>query len=121
MGGKYIQKRVIVLAGYSLHEIVIIRTETDREKKFRASGLIVTSPAPPGKFWAVGGYVNAIFVCLQRRAEAEERAREEQLLREAEQERLKELEAIKQELERLLAEERQAKKDEEIVRNLQAR
>ena len=43
------------------------------------------------------------------------------MLREAEQERLKELEAIKKELERLLAEERQAKKDEEIVRALQAK
>ena len=58
---------------------------------------------------------------LQLRAEAEGRAREEQLLREAEQERLRELEAIKKELERLLAEERQAKKDEETVRALQAR
>lgn len=58
---------------------------------------------------------------LQRREEAEAKAREEQLLREAEQERLKQLEAINKELERLLAEERQAKKDEEIVRNLQSK
>lgn len=58
---------------------------------------------------------------IQKREEAEARWQEEQALREAEQQRLRELEEIKRELERLLAEERQAKKDEEIVRNLQSK
>ena len=61
------------------------------------------------------------FVFTQLRAEAEARANEEQTLREIDRERLRQLELIKEELERLLAEERQAKKDEEIVRALQAR
>ena len=60
-------------------------------------------------------------VFTQLRAEAEARANEEQTLREIDRERLRQLELIKEELERLLAEERQAKKDEEIVRALQAR
>jgi adenine specific DNA methylase Mod len=58
---------------------------------------------------------------LQRRESAESKWQEEQALRESEQQRLRELEEIKRELERLLAEERQAKKDEEIVRNLQSK
>ena len=55
------------------------------------------------------------------RADAEARFKEEAALREAEQERLREVEELRQQLERLLEAERQAKKDEEIVRSLQSR
>lgn len=57
---------------------------------------------------------------LARQA-AEQQAQEQSALREAEAERYKELEEGKLQLERLLEEERLAKRDEEIVRNLQAR
>ncbi|WAR02414.1 SWP70-like protein, partial [Mya arenaria] len=57
----------------------------------------------------------------RRRLETEARLAEETALREAEQARLRELEEIRRQLERLLEEERQAKKDEEIVRNLQSK
>ena len=60
-------------------------------------------------------------IFLQKREEAEAQWLKEQRLRETEQQRLRELEEIKRELERLLDEERQAKKDEEIVRSLQAK
>ena len=96
--------------------------------KFQASSLLLrlyrsvcVGPVRKPHCWFSHEAAHLLFKSLQLRALAEARAREEQLLREAEQERLKELEAIKKELERLLAEERQAKKDEEIVRALQAK
>ncbi|KAK3084808.1 hypothetical protein FSP39_019379 [Pinctada imbricata] len=55
------------------------------------------------------------------REELEARLLKEAALREVEQRRLRELQEIKRQLEKLLEEERQAKKDEEIVRALQAR
>lgn len=51
----------------------------------------------------------------------ESRLLKEAALREVEKRRLRELEEVKRELQRLLEEERQAKRDEEIVRQLQAR
>ena len=59
--------------------------------------------------------------CIQARAEAEARLQEEAALREIEQRRLQELEELQRQLEALLEEERQAKKDEELVRAAQAR
>merc|ERR1711935_652387 len=55
------------------------------------------------------------------RVEAETSAAHLYEIREQETKRLKELEDIRNELEHLLEEEKQAKKDEEIVRGLQAR
>uniref|UniRef100_T1J5D9 Large ribosomal subunit protein P2 n=1 Tax=Strigamia maritima TaxID=126957 RepID=T1J5D9_STRMM len=55
------------------------------------------------------------------RLAAEYHAQEQAKLREEEAKQLKELEEGKKELESLLTKERQAKRDEEIVRNLQAR
>ncbi|ESO97449.1 hypothetical protein LOTGIDRAFT_231610 [Lottia gigantea] len=55
------------------------------------------------------------------REEIEAKLKEEEQLRLAEQERLRELQEIKADLEKLLEDERQAKRDEEIVRNLQSR
>lgn len=51
----------------------------------------------------------------------ESRLLKEAALREVEKRRMRELEEVKKELQRLLEEERQAKRDEEIVRQLQAR
>lgn len=58
---------------------------------------------------------------LQAREEAEAKWHDEARQREIESGKLKEVEEMKQQLETLLEEERQAKHDEEIVRNLQAR
>ncbi|KAB7502246.1 Switch-associated protein 70, partial [Armadillidium nasatum] len=55
------------------------------------------------------------------RVEAEEAAREEAAARALEEKRVRELTSMRQELEKLLEQETQAKRDEEIVRNLQAR
>ena len=55
----------------------------------------------------------------QLRANAEEKAETLARQRALEGDRMKELEKIKEQLESLLEEERQAKKDEEIVRTLQ--
>lgn len=66
-------------------------------------------------------FLSDLMISLQARAEIEAQLREQAVLREAEQQRLKELEEIRQQMEKLLEEERQAKRDEEIVRNLQAR
>ncbi|KAK8398950.1 hypothetical protein O3P69_004214 [Scylla paramamosain] len=55
------------------------------------------------------------------RAEAEAAAREEAAARQAEEKRVLELQTLRLQLETLLEEETQAKRDEEIVRNLQAR
>ena len=55
----------------------------------------------------------------QLRAHAEEKAETLARQRALEGERMKELEKIKDQLESLLEEEKQAKKDEEIVRTLQ--
>lgn len=55
------------------------------------------------------------------RAEAETRLQLESALREADKDHLRELEEIKEQLEKLLEEERQAKRDEELVRIAQAR
>lgn len=58
---------------------------------------------------------------MQARLDVEARLAEEAAALEAERLRLKEMEEIRAMLERLLEEERQAKRDEEVVRNLQAR
>ncbi|XP_071551138.1 uncharacterized protein [Panulirus ornatus] len=55
------------------------------------------------------------------RAQAEAAAREEAAARKAEEKRVLELQTLRRQLETLLEEETQAKRDEEIVRNLQAR
>ncbi|XP_063586595.1 differentially expressed in FDCP 6-like [Penaeus indicus] len=55
------------------------------------------------------------------RAEAEAAAKEEALARQEEERRVAELQNLRFQLETLLEEETQAKRDEEIVRNLQAR
>lgn len=55
------------------------------------------------------------------REDLESRLLKEAALREVEKRRMRELEEVKKELQRLLEEERQAKRDEEIVRQLQAR
>lgn len=55
------------------------------------------------------------------REDLESRLLREAALREVEKRRMRELEEVKKELQRLLEEERQAKRDEEIVRQLQAR
>ena len=55
----------------------------------------------------------------QLRANAEEKAETLARQRALEGDRMRELEKIKEQLESLLEEERQAKKDEEIVRTLQ--
>ncbi|XP_076045538.1 uncharacterized protein LOC143027821 [Oratosquilla oratoria] len=55
------------------------------------------------------------------RAEAEAAAREEAAARATEERRVKELQGLREQLETLLEEETQAKRDEEIVRSLQAR
>ncbi|KAK4319643.1 hypothetical protein Pmani_009427 [Petrolisthes manimaculis] len=55
------------------------------------------------------------------RAEAEAAAREEAAARQTEEKRVLELQTLRLQLETLLEEETQAKRDEEIVRNLQAR
>lgn len=57
----------------------------------------------------------------EARANAEEKAATLVLQREVEGKKMMELEKIREQLEHLLDEERQAKKDEEIVRTLQAR
>ena len=57
----------------------------------------------------------------QARAALEEQLREEAAAREAEAERTKQLQEYQAELEKLLEQEKQAKRDEEIVRNLQAK
>lgn len=62
-----------------------------------------------------------LFFLSQARAEAEARLQLESALREADKDHLRELEEIKEQLERLLEEERQAKRDEELVRIAQAR
>lgn len=61
------------------------------------------------------------FFLSQARAEAETRLQLESALREADKDHLRELEEIKEQLEKLLEEERQAKRDEELVRIAQAR
>ncbi|XP_053635724.2 differentially expressed in FDCP 6-like isoform X1 [Cherax quadricarinatus] len=55
------------------------------------------------------------------RAQAEAAVREETAARQAEEKRVLELQTLRRQLETLLEEETQAKRDEEIVRNLQAR
>jgi hypothetical protein len=69
--------------------------------------------------------VSAREVCisfhLQAREALEARLREQAQLREAEHHRLQELEELQTKLQALLEEERQAKRDEEIVRAAQAR
>ena len=62
-----------------------------------------------------------MFRVTQARADAEARFQHEAALREAEQQRLREVEELRQQLQLLLEAERQAKKDEEIVRSLQSR
>ena len=62
-----------------------------------------------------------MFRVTQARADAEARFQQEAALREAEQQRLREVEELRQQLQCLLEAERQAKKDEEIVRSLQSR
>lgn len=57
---------------------------------------------------------------MARRA-AETQAKELEVIRQSEERKLHELEDVRIRLERLLEEETQAKRDEEIVRNLQAR
>lgn len=52
---------------------------------------------------------------------AETQARELEEIHKEEERRLQELEDVRKKLEKLLEEETQAKRDEEIVRNLQAR
>ena len=58
---------------------------------------------------------------LQARAALEEKLRVEAATREAEAERMRQLEEYQAELEKLLEEEKQAKRDEEIVRTLQSK
>lgn len=60
-------------------------------------------------------------ICLQALQDAEKRAAIEAALKEANQARQEELEESLTLLEGLLEEEKQAKRDEEIVRGLQAR
>lgn len=64
---------------------------------------------------------NKVFSELQARAHAEEKAETLARQRAIDGDKMKELEKIREQLEILLEEERQAKKDEEIVRTLQAR
>lgn len=66
-------------------------------------------------------YFFSFFFLSQARAEAEARLQLESALREADKDHLRELEEIKEQLEKLLEEERQAKRDEELVRIAQAR
>ena len=62
------------------------------------------------------------FVMISKaREDLESRLLKEAALREVEKRRLREVEEAKKQLQRLLEEERQAKRDEEIVRQLQAR
>ena len=58
---------------------------------------------------------------LQARVNAEVQAATLQRQRAIEEKKMKEMEKIREQLEKLLEEERQAKKDEEIVRTLQVR
>ena len=63
----------------------------------------------------------AHFISFQARAALEEQMKQEAQVSEAERQRIRELEEYQAELEKLLEEERRAKEDEEIVRNLQAK
>lgn len=58
---------------------------------------------------------------VKARQDAEARLQSEREAKELEASKLKELQEAQKEMEVLLEEERQAKRDEEIVRNLQAR
>ena len=58
---------------------------------------------------------------MQARVNAEVQAATLQRQRAIEEKKMKEMEKIREQLEKLLEEERQAKKDEEIVRTLQVR
>ena len=57
----------------------------------------------------------------QERAYLQQKLLEEAAIREAEKRRLKEMQQMKDDLSKLLEEERQAKRDEELVRSAQAR
>ena len=61
------------------------------------------------------------YVCVKARAAAESQARALEAVHREEERKLQELEDVRIRLEKLLEEETQAKRDEEIVRNLQAR
>ena len=63
--------------------------------------------------------MNETYQTLQARVNAEVQAQTLQRQRAIEEKKMREMEKIREQLEKLLEEERQAKKDEEIVRTLQ--
>ena len=62
-----------------------------------------------------------LFFCPQARKEAEARLQEEEIRRAADEKRLQDIQELNEQLEKLYSEEKQARRDEEIVRALSAR
>ena len=108
-------ERIMAMNNDTLNDTQI-QLEQEKQVRFITKMLI-------GRFKIDGGLVLSIhgLFLIQARVHAEVQAQTLQRQRVIEEKKMREMEKIREQLEKLLDEERQAKKDEEIVRTLQAR